>query len=149
LIKNSPPETRNHTRPQTPEEDNDDMGQASSSTTALLTRKNGGSDHKNGHNGRRNGYGAIQEEDYDPEAQRRHGGFKRKDTMAGKFREALAWPQHEGMNAFKKLTDKEIWTKENVWQKGVKEPISFLPAVLLGLLLNVLDGLSYGKRGFK
>lgn len=32
----------------------------------------------------------------------------------------------------------------DVWEKGVVEPVSFLPAVVLGLLLNVLDGLSYG-----
>lgn len=145
LIKNSPPETRTTTRSPSPDND-DEMGQ-SSSTTALLPKKDGETNAKHGRNGRRNGYGAIQEEnEFDPEAQGVHGGFKRKDTMAHKFREALSWPQQEGLSAFHVLTDKEIWTKKNIWEKGVKEPVSFLPAVLLGLLLNVLDGLSYGKN---
>lgn len=36
------------------------------------------------------------------------------------------------------------WDKRAIWQEGVVYPISLVPAVLLGLLLNVLDALSYG-----
>ncbi|KAL1954356.1 hypothetical protein VTO42DRAFT_1383 [Malbranchea cinnamomea] len=36
------------------------------------------------------------------------------------------------------------WDRRTIWQKGIVHPISYLPAVLLGLLLNILDALSYG-----
>ncbi|KAF9217972.1 hypothetical protein BGZ59_005743 [Podila verticillata] len=36
------------------------------------------------------------------------------------------------------------WTKQVVFQKFVAEPTSYLPAVILGLLLNLLDAVSYG-----
>lgn len=41
------------------------------------------------------------------------------------------------------LTPKS-WSWEAVWQHGIKHPFSLLPCVFLGVLLNVLDGLSYG-----
>lgn len=37
------------------------------------------------------------------------------------------------------------WTRELVWDKCVAAPVSYLPAVVLGLLLNLLDAVSYGK----
>ena len=36
------------------------------------------------------------------------------------------------------------WSARAVWKNSVKLPVSLLPCVLLGLLLNVLDALSYG-----
>lgn len=36
------------------------------------------------------------------------------------------------------------WDRRTVWEKGIVHPVSLLPAVLLGLLLNILDALSYG-----
>ncbi|KAI0430636.1 sulfate transporter family-domain-containing protein [Xylaria sp. FL1042] len=36
------------------------------------------------------------------------------------------------------------WDKKTAWEKAVLGPISCLPAVILGLLLNILDALSYG-----
>lgn len=38
----------------------------------------------------------------------------------------------------------KTWKPRTVWEKGVVHPISLLPAVFLGLLLNILDALSYG-----
>ena len=38
----------------------------------------------------------------------------------------------------------KTWDRQTVWQKGIVHPVSLLPAVLLGLLLNILDALSYG-----
>jgi SulP family sulfate permease len=35
-------------------------------------------------------------------------------------------------------------TKKNVIEEGIIRPIHYLPSVVLGLLLNILDGLSYG-----
>jgi SulP family sulfate permease len=36
------------------------------------------------------------------------------------------------------------WDRRAIWRGGVVHPISLLPAVFLGLLLNILDALSYG-----
>ncbi len=36
------------------------------------------------------------------------------------------------------------WDKKKIWRKTIVEPAGFLPAVVLGALLNVLDALSYG-----
>ncbi|KAF9371315.1 hypothetical protein CPB97_002050 [Podila verticillata] len=36
------------------------------------------------------------------------------------------------------------WTRKVVVQKCIVEPIGFIPAVILGLLLNLLDAVSYG-----
>lgn len=39
----------------------------------------------------------------------------------------------------------DSWTRENVLKYGVRIPASFVPCVLLGLLLTILDALSYGE----
>lgn len=36
------------------------------------------------------------------------------------------------------------WNKQAIWTYGVQQPVGFLPAVVVGLLLNVLDAVSYG-----
>ncbi|KAJ5183654.1 hypothetical protein N7492_001270 [Penicillium capsulatum] len=42
------------------------------------------------------------------------------------------------------LSSPKSWNKRTIWQHGVVYPVSLIPAVLLGLLLNILDALSYG-----
>ncbi|KAL9098204.1 MAG: hypothetical protein Q9163_006093 [Psora crenata] len=42
------------------------------------------------------------------------------------------------------LTHLKSWDKEQLWREGICRPLSFIPPVILGLLLNVLDALSYG-----
>ena len=36
------------------------------------------------------------------------------------------------------------WDRHNILEYGVRQPASFVPSVILGLLLNILDALSYG-----
>ncbi|KAI1764767.1 sulfate transporter family protein [Hypoxylon sp. FL1150] len=38
----------------------------------------------------------------------------------------------------------KTWDKRVIWQKAVIDPVHCLPAVVVGLLLNILDALSYG-----
>jgi SulP family sulfate permease len=45
---------------------------------------------------------------------------------------------------FKVLAAPKTWDKRAIWRYGVVTPAAYLPAVLLGLLLNILDALSYG-----
>lgn len=42
------------------------------------------------------------------------------------------------------LSNPKSWDRRAIWQEGVVYPVSLIPAVLLGLLLNILDALSYG-----
>lgn len=45
---------------------------------------------------------------------------------------------------FRVLSNPKTWDRRTVWQRGIVEPVSLLPSVFLGLLLNILDALSYG-----
>ncbi|KAH8422641.1 sulfate transporter family protein [Aspergillus melleus] len=45
---------------------------------------------------------------------------------------------------FRVLSNPKSWDRRTVWQRGIVEPVSLLPSVFLGLLLNILDALSYG-----
>lgn len=42
------------------------------------------------------------------------------------------------------ITDPSRWDRKVVWRRLLVQPASYLPAVVLGLLLNILDALSYG-----
>ncbi|KAG8533341.1 uncharacterized protein KY384_002124 [Bacidia gigantensis] len=42
------------------------------------------------------------------------------------------------------LANPSKWDRRGIWEKGVRQPLSFVPSIVLGLLLNVLDALSYG-----
>lgn len=44
----------------------------------------------------------------------------------------------------RKIGHPSKWNKQTIWRKAIVEPAGFLPAVVLGALLNVLDALSYG-----
>ncbi|KAA8897851.1 sulfate transporter family-domain-containing protein [Sphaerosporella brunnea] len=76
----------------------------------------------------------IPHDDLESQGQR-HAMFQRG---GGAIKEALRWPRDRAMRAIKGLRARDIL------RKAVVEPAKYLPSVLLGLLLNVLDGLSYG-----
>jgi hypothetical protein len=40
------------------------------------------------------------------------------------------------------------FTSENIFKEFVLNPLSYIPAVILGLLLNLLDAISYGMNNF-
>jgi SulP family sulfate permease len=42
------------------------------------------------------------------------------------------------------FSNPKTWNKRAIWEEAVVYPASLVPAVLLGLLLNILDALSYG-----
>lgn len=56
------------------------------------------------------------------------------------FSEALA----KGEKFRVLLSNPKSWDRRAMWRKGVVYPASLIPSVLLGLLLNILDALSYG-----
>ena len=47
-------------------------------------------------------------------------------------------------SSFKAFVNPRRWSGKTIWQHGIRSPLSYIPSVILGLLLNVLDALSYG-----
>ncbi|KAI0141048.1 sulfate transporter family protein [Hypoxylon sp. NC0597] len=48
------------------------------------------------------------------------------------------------IRAIRGLANPKTWDRKVVWQRVVVDPVHCLPAVIVGLLLNILDALSYG-----
>ena len=66
--------------------------------------------------------------------------FPKPNEARETFRKALEGCRACGHILFHPKT----WNPCTVWNRGVVHPVSLLPAVFLGLLLNILDALSYG-----
>ena len=45
---------------------------------------------------------------------------------------------------YRSVTRAKCWNRRRLWQNVVVAPVACLPAVIVGLLLNILDALSYG-----
>lgn len=45
---------------------------------------------------------------------------------------------------FRVVSDPKLWDRRAIWENVVVAPVVCLPAVIVGLLLNILDALSYG-----
>ncbi|KFY16737.1 hypothetical protein V492_01127 [Pseudogymnoascus sp. VKM F-4246] len=75
------------------------------------------------------------------------------DLEAQPVRRTKSWPKvnkilskqlRRGRRAARLVSSPEKWDKKVIWQRTVVEPAGYIPAVVLGALLNVLDALSYG-----
>jgi sulfate permease, SulP family len=103
-----------------------------SETSALLPRK--GDRHSYGasdtyfHEDDNEGLDFLQEQDLERQG---HSGLWSKKPW-------LLVPQRRIRSCIKNCD------KHTLWSKGVVDPVSRIPAVILGLLLNILDALSYG-----
>ena len=42
------------------------------------------------------------------------------------------------------ITSPKSWDMRDLWVSGIRQPANYIPPVILGLLLNILDALSYG-----
>jgi sulfate permease, SulP family len=62
-----------------------------------------------------------------------------------KFRKLVSWPRKKGINALRIVANPKSWDRKVIWHNAVVVPTGYLPAVILGCLLNILDALSYGK----
>ncbi|KAL7945943.1 sulfate transporter family domain-containing protein [Trichoderma barbatum] len=52
--------------------------------------------------------------------------------------------EHRIVRIAKVASSPRSWNRKAIWEATVVEPVSCLPAVAVGLLLNILDALSYG-----
>jgi SulP family sulfate permease len=48
-------------------------------------------------------------------------------------------------NAIRVVGDPKCWDRKAIWDNVIVAPVACLPAVIVGLLLNILDALSYGQ----
>lgn len=67
---------------------------------------------------------------------RRHDGPARSPTIVVK---------DKIKKTYRSVTHLKWWDRRRLWENVVVAPIACLPAVIVGLLLNILDALSYGK----
>ncbi|PIG89958.1 sulfate transporter family protein [Aspergillus arachidicola] len=67
-----------------------------------------------------------------------------QDTIRERKQNAFHKMFSSCMVCFQGLRHPKSWNGRTVWEQGVIYPVSLLPSVFLGLLLNILDALSYG-----
>jgi SulP family sulfate permease len=60
------------------------------------------------------------------------------------LRQAIAYPVSKARDALSIVINPKAWSGKAILQNVVLAPVATLPAVILGLLMNVLDALSYG-----
>ena len=46
----------------------------------------------------------------------------------------------------RRATNPKTWDRKAIVEHGLRQPATYVPPVILGLLLNILDALSYGKK---
>ncbi|TVY94402.1 Uncharacterized protein LAWI1_G000153 [Lachnellula willkommii] len=77
------------------------------------------------------------EQDLEQQQMRRKGSWP-------KLRSVILRSKDKGLDAVRTVLNPKSWDRKVIWTRAVVEPVGYLPAVILGLLLNVLDALSYG-----
>ncbi|KAM6483998.1 sulfate transporter family-domain-containing protein [Trichoderma sp. SZMC 28011] len=86
------------------------------------------------------GSGASSSVDLDIEGQKTQA---RRRWLRGLTEQRQKMEHHLGQIA-KVASSPRSWNRRAIWETTVVEPVSCLPAVAVGLLLNILDALSYG-----
>ena len=132
LIRNSPPT----------EEDSQGTDEEESPTTAgvhPVTVREGIISQPNERTpllGKKTAYDSIK----DLEGQQA-GGFRPKKHI----RAILQRSKEKTARIVRVASNPKSWDHQSILEYGVRQPASFLPPVMLGLLLNILDALSYGE----
>lgn len=67
----------------------------------------------------------------------------RRRTSWPRLRSVILWPKEKGVDVVWTVLNPKRWDRKAILQ-GVAAPFHYTPAVILGLLLNILDALSYG-----
>lgn len=68
----------------------------------------------------------------------------RRKVSWPKIHSMVQWPKDKGVDIARHVLNPKRWDRKVIWQNAVVAPVGFLPAAVLGLLLNILDALSYG-----
>ncbi|KAK3694896.1 sulfate transporter family-domain-containing protein [Podospora appendiculata] len=91
-------------------------------------------------NGYVNGYGTGAGHEVDLESQKGEAPKPWARQVADSARHMKA----QVSGTFRVVSDPKCWDRQALWQNLVVAPVACLPAVTVGLLLNILDALSYG-----
>jgi SulP family sulfate permease len=68
----------------------------------------------------------------------------RRKVSWPKLRNIVSWPRERGYDIAATVFTPKRWNRQAILRNAVLDPIGYIPAVILGSLLNVLDALSYG-----
>jgi len=61
-----------------------------------------------------------------------------------KLRNVILRSKEKGLDITRNVLNPKSWNRKIIWRNAVVAPVGYLPAVILGLLLTILDALSYG-----
>ena len=86
--------------------------------------------------GKRTAYSTIKDLEGQPVAVRR---------PISRIREILQRSKDQTASIIRVASNPKSWNRQNILEYGIRQPANFVPPVLLGLLLNILDALSYGE----
>jgi sulfate permease, SulP family len=78
----------------------------------------------------------------DLEGQKRQ--HTRSRSWAARMADSLRQKKTKGLKMLRTVRDPKCWDRRALWQNIIVAPVACLPAVVVGLLLNILDALSYG-----
>ncbi|KAF2145708.1 uncharacterized protein K452DRAFT_220946 [Aplosporella prunicola CBS 121167] len=120
--------------PSSSSDDDEQLLQSATESSALLPRSRG------------KRYGTAAAAAADVESQREWGSSSGGGWAAQPrlLYHAVTRRVHAGVERVRGAANPKSWDRETVLRAAVIDPARSLPAVFLGLLLNVLDGLSYG-----
>lgn len=74
-----------------------------------------------------------------------HQGTVSQRPKQNQFRQMLSTLGRRTRRTIHTVSHPKSWNSAAIWRTAVKRPVACLPCVFLGLLLNVLDALSYGN----
>ncbi len=93
---------------------------------------------------------------YGPTASNRYGSVQDLENqgVVGKgrishIRRRLNRSKERSGHLIRRVTNPKSWDRDVIVEHGLRRPASYVPPVILGLLLNILDALSYGKSNFR
>ena len=72
------------------------------------------------------------------------GQVTAKRRRLGRMDDVLPHAKQRGLSAVRTATNPKFWTPHSVWNNAIVPSVQILPSVIMGLLLNILDALSYG-----
>ena len=70
-------------------------------------------------------------------------------SRLSQIRRRLHHPREQSRRFFTRATNPKSWDRKAIVEHGLRRPAGYVPPVILGLLLNVLDALSYGKSSLR
>ena len=86
--------------------------------------------------GKRNAYGSIKDLE---------GQQLARPELLNRIRAVWQRSRNQTARIVRTASNPKSWDRQEILEYGVRQPASFMPPVILGLLLNILDALSYGE----